>query len=414
MSAWPVRYRPSAQSRNPSPGPGSQRSTGTNVVRLPANDRLFPTTPKSVSLIPPIRPATSRDFKLWADGAKAGLSVVEGLGGRRFAPIAAAVTAVGFLAGIFAAKWHVTHPEAYRLANGPWWYDDPWDKPPTALEPYVTFDGPLTGQAIDYSHGWNIPEGVNEYGVWIASGQGANRGAHHSTYSLVRYGEASGYTIEPYLAHPAIQVLPAGLANPTPGTGATPMPVAPPYYAIPGLIPHPNSDSGNGEAPRPTPVTGGDPTWQVVITPPQPGQASAPVPAKFIPVPRTPPRDNVKEKKATVSGAAGILRVVGLVTESLDAINAGWEAIPEEKRPGMKRNKKGEWKRVWNPNPTFKVKYLYEHWDQVDAGQFAANLIKNQIEDYVIGRASSATSKAAKPWYDRTGRPVGFGTGPAM
>lgn len=75
-------------------------------------------------------------------------------------------------------------------------------------------------------------------------------------------------------------------------------------------------------------------------------------------------------------------------TETVDAIDAVYDALPEGLR-----------KRVWrnngrhNPGLKKKLKTLYQYYWAVDIKQAVDNIIYNQIEDAVLGRLSGAATK---------------------
>lgn len=148
--------------------------------------------------------------------------------------------------------------------------------------------------------------------------------------------------------------------------------------------------------------------------------------------PPKPPGKGEKEKKTflTVNGVPA--KVIGFVTESLDFINALYDALPAEFRPGYYRlhyrdKNTGEikyyYKRRWRASQWQRMKALYEHWDHIDVKQAFKNLINEGIEDRFWGTFSRYMAQGALrsgiprgleigPWDDGMILPEGQSTGP--
>lgn len=129
--------------------------------------------------------------------------------------------------------------------------------------------------------------------------------------------------------------------------------------------------------------------------------------------------DNGKEQKKSMP--ASVAKVIGKIAEGTeydDAISAFWDTLPDSKKTGYYKIHKKGGKEIWvkrrEPTPQQKTKDVYRHWADVDIKESFVNLAKNQVEDLLIGLANKAVAKQAKRWYNESGRPVGFSTGPAL
>lgn len=66
--------------------------------------------------------------------------------------------------------------------------------------------------------------------------------------------------------------------------------------------------------------------------------------------------------------------VIGAVTETDDTVKAIYQALPKKLQTAR--------------NPQQRLQILYRHWDKVDFQQAANNVVKNQVEDAIIGLTS--------------------------
>lgn len=136
----------------------------------------------------------------------------------------------------------------------------------------------------------------------------------------------------------------------------TPQPVPLP----PSLAPYqPPAPEGSGRA---SPDTGG-----------QPGGPGRPRP--YVP---EPPGKGKKEKKwlAPTAGGLALARVLEAITESIDALEAVWAALPGN------ANRKA-------PPPQKMLLDLFNGWDKLDWEQAAINLARESAEDKAWGKLHS-------------------------
>lgn len=112
-----------------------------------------------------------------------------------------------------------------------------------------------------------------------------------------------------------------------------------------------------------------------------------------------------KEKKANVwrLGSTGVGKVFNKVTETGDAIDAIWNALPDKfkKREMAKRHGKP-------PKMLDKLGQIVGNWDQIDAGEAVGNLIENEVKDRAIGAVGKQLQKPGKAM----GSNRGLGGGP--
>lgn len=179
-----------------------------------------------------------------------------------------------------------------------------------------------------------------------------------------------------------------------------------PWAVIPmlgtGILP--NSDTRtNGQESSPEPVP------DAVISPTR--ITTAPPGHK----PR-PPGPGVKERKMIANLPPGLLaKAINAATESRDAVNAIYDALPGKIRKDLWRKyaPKGQAGVIPEVPIHRKIEALYQHAGEIDVGKAIGNLLMNQAEDKAIGKANKLLQKGYRS-KAFGGRAVGFGTGPAF
>ncbi len=210
---------------------------------------------------------------------------------------------------------------------------------------------------------------------------------------------------------------PEPATRPGPGTspGVSPAPSPGPTF-VPG-----NPVDPRNPYPDPLPIPD-----TIVIT--QPIGATAPGTGTTVvthpnanPHQRSRPEPGTKEHK--IRGKKSfqiILGVAGFVTESLDALNAVWKALPEECRTGYYKLRyrdkaTGEFKtymkRRFRANQSQRLGDVTKCWKDVDMEKALENLLMNQLEDAGIGAIGRLNRDAitSNPYHTS---PVGFQAGP--
>ena len=122
-----------------------------------------------------------------------------------------------------------------------------------------------------------------------------------------------------------------------------------------------------------------------------------------------PPEPGVKEKKIK-TGLVGLARLaMNAVTETGDAIDALYKALPKWLRDELFR------RNGYQPlSSNQRLRALYRHIEALDVAQAVKNLVLNEIEDQLIGRASRRVPEFNQLMYQLTGRMHGIETGPAL
>lgn len=165
-----------------------------------------------------------------------------------------------------------------------------------------------------------------------------------------------------------------------PDVGPRPAPKSP-------LAPlHPNANS----------VTG--PTGVIEVTPFNPPRPVSPK------GPRPPGRGTKERKAGLPPWAAAIWHGVGPITEGVDLVNAVYEALPRRIKVEA-YNKYGR-----QPTPQEKLMLIYNNIGKLNVGKAVTNIVENQVEDFVIGKFGKALGQASR----NSGRPIGYGAGPAL
>lgn len=169
--------------------------------------------------------------------------------------------------------------------------------------------------------------------------------------------------------------------------GQIPVPSYPLSPAINGLTDpfvYPGHVDEGQPAPKPQAEPVGDTYWPPAVPTDPGGHTSSPPPKK------------TKERKVKAKGLAGQLArlhksigdIVGGFSEFGDVMDAAHDALPDKYK--AKSYYKGKaippgWKKKWDA--------VYQHWDKVNVVSFLANLLKNNLQDRVIGTINSAANK---------------------
>lgn len=171
---------------------------------------------------------------------------------------------------------------------------------------------------------------------------------------------------------PAPYVMPQLDPETQPGKGPnispTPKPV--PYPRVPQLRPYPDRVNqrqvGYGVAVSPQPGTGVH--WN-------------PKPVPYAPGPPRPPRAGEKERKFGMTGPGAsamytALRYAMELTELSDLVSALWKAMPAKLR-----------RESGCTNQGCRLVYIAKHLDDINMADALWNIIENQVEDALVGRA---------------------------
>lgn len=128
-----------------------------------------------------------------------------------------------------------------------------------------------------------------------------------------------------------------------------------------------------------------------------------------------PPGPGDKERKviANVRNGSLVGWLIGTVTESIDFIEAVHKALPKDVRMHWRKDAKGKWRPV-KPAVDVMLADLYQHFDKLDLNEALKNVLIEQLQDAAVGKLGKRAQQEAKPFLEKLGRPVGFGTGPAL
>lgn len=271
-------------------------------------------------------------------------------------------------------------------------------------------------------------------GAWI--GQASRRTI--STFSGVLWTAASGKYKPAWKPHnapfeftpnvpewaPAFNPWFQPIKNPMPDLVPVPYPVLPDRTAPeidPDPSPIPNPRPPLRPPPRPGPVVA-----PPVAPRPAPGAGGGFVNEPIVPRIRSPRTQapagrgakEVKMKAGNAKVAGLVWSLANTVTESKDLLEALWDALPRrfKTRDKGRADQKG-YLRSHKPPVAQMFKDVYGAIGNMTAAESSEfwnkavdNIVANQIEDYVMGKAGKALGDASAA----AGRPFGFGVGPAL
>nr|QXN72824.1 MAG: hypothetical protein [Microvirus sp.] len=120
---------------------------------------------------------------------------------------------------------------------------------------------------------------------------------------------------------------------------------------------------------------------------------------------RARPPEGTKERKFAANIRLGLNLATDAVTETKDAVEAIHDALPARFQAPKNGNLDAGLQDM--------MFALWDHFDQIDMAKAIENLIKNQVEDAIIGRANRATRALDRTIGHGVNRP-GSGFGPAL
>lgn len=174
---------------------------------------------------------------------------------------------------------------------------------------------------------------------------------------------------------------------------STPKPI--PYRALPYLKPNPWRSPSEQTIRMPRTVGRARPEGLGSIELyPNPGNRIRPGHA-LKPAPK-----GTKERKFriySIRAGSALGRSLSVVTEAKDFVDAIYDALPDK------------YKRRWH-SPHEKAWLIYRHFLEIDVAEAIQNVIENQIEDWILGKAAQQMAKASR----RRGSPFGLTVGPAI
>lgn len=291
----------------------------------------------------------------------------------------------------------------------------PWRHPNTQW--YATFRGPANDHPL-------FPT-IKQFNTLVVYRHNVNPGPTTApAYTYVAPHTEPGRVVPNPAVNPSV---PDGLPV-VPEVGVPPMPLVPPQldpFAVPvnfpmqpwkampwRLLPY--------RVPNPYRSPTEQPTWGPEPVPPPMAQEPAAPTVVYEPDGRVvigaPPSlgrhgkgRGVKETKLRVNRAVALaIHYGGKATEAADAVDALYDALPDDVKPHVGRFVK---KTV---QPHVKAKLVYRHFDKIDWTEAIINLIKNEAEDRVIGYFGNKAKQAAKKSRPHGDLPIGFGTGPGL
>lgn len=175
--------------------------------------------------------------------------------------------------------------------------------------------------------------------------------------------------------------------------------------------------------PRPRPGTVSQPVPPAVVLVPGRGPAVSPGPITnptAVPAPR-PARDGtgVTDRKARVrygTVVQYIRRVVGGVTEFLDALDAFYYALPKSARPGwyLIHGRGGQlvWVKRWNASVAQRIQAVRQHYPEVDLTTLFQNILRMEVTDRLAGSASNRLNRSQRSNRYAPDRAPGYEFGP--
>lgn len=299
----------------------------------------------------------------------------------------------------------------FELLDGPFAYPYPYNGDPYCIAWFTYAHGPITGQYVTPAPLTIPAHAQGEFGIWVKSDLNPIFNAMNSHCKV--WEEQYDRTIEfvPFNVTSAVP-LPAAAPQGSPMASPRAKPrVRPQEGAKAAPRPQRTPEEAGEPSAKPAPAPRGDPTTQMTVPITSTRPAGAPPRIVEKTIPRRPPGPGVTEKKLnmTPQWVEKIKKLINGFTETTDFVGALYGALPEQLQKKERAKRYGK-----EPSFQGKVAILLQNLDQIAPERAMYNLLENQLEDALIGRANQGLTKQAKPIYDRLRRPVGFGTGTAL
>lgn len=316
-----------------------------------------------------------------------------------------------------AAGWHVDAQCSTGPLTGGELRAVYWQSP--SHSPWSGVTNCLSGQVMAESPYYN-PKNYN--GVYIGE-------ATSATYSRLLYqlhtlrskedGREAPYIMKPNVTFTVPSVNPFSWFNPDlslPGDGpVTKVPPVRQWSRAPGDSPQ-SRQVGDGTSRTPD-VTNTVTTW--TFGPPNKPPNKQEVKTDWSD--RGPPPSKTKEKKIAFYAAGTALRILNILSETKDFVDAWWDAIPREHR--SRKYWKFGMKKASSPRLQQKLWEIYQYmaylertgkWSGAEGRKYLSNATwnvgVNQVNDFVYGRIGQTSGRAARA----VGRPHGYQMGPAL
>lgn len=297
----------------------------------------------------------------------------------------------------------------FQLVRGPLSYPFPYNTGVTGQwngAAHLSGEGRIDGQAIvNVGVGAAVPANINTYSLWRESSEFAGRWAQSHAYRRLTADNPLGQPImQPATMEgfpPDLAWVPSGFPHAFPPLSApVGAPAVPPALVpiIAPLIPSPiRPDRGYDVDVEPRPIS--PPSHSRIPADgkelerkPDGSTVTKPVTQHSL----RPPRSGERERKGKAKGVTAF-RVIGgafgALTEVNDAIGALHKALPPKYRARSfhkGRPVKPSWRKQWAA--------VYQNYDKIDLNTALVELIKNQIEDKIIGKlAKGANSGFTNP-----------------
>lgn len=116
---------------------------------------------------------------------------------------------------------------------------------------------------------------------------------------------------------------------------------------------------------------------------------------------RKPPGKDEKESKYKGKVPAPIQKVIGAVTEAMDASEAIFDSLPCKLRRALMKKGGRAGKNFLTPDE--KLQAAYRHWEKIDINDLAFNIAKMQAEDMIIGALSGFEARTRQKAFERFG-----------
>lgn len=294
-------------------------------------------------------------------------------------------------------------PLNYRWCAGPWNMPDRVPRPPGLghwLAPAFlgrtgacSLGGPIDGQAVQpfLTYGESFAAPAPERLYWRRRYQHSSAQRDYVSGTMTKVFEAVGYQPLPHAP-----ILRMGFPDPNYDRYTQPSPWEVPTKPLPDVgfaepLPGPTANPDLPYEP--------DYQWQwdygvapVVAVPPTTGNPAPPGVGwgRLPPVQRQPPSPGEKQRKVLTKTAKiglAVYAALDKASEGAEIVDALYDALPDDvKRRWDRPDRVGDNFGQYGPGGAdWKLQALYYNWHRVDVEQALKNIIKNHLEDKIIG-----------------------------
>lgn len=181
-----------------------------------------------------------------------------------------------------------------------------------------------------------------------------------------------------------------------------------PWVMIPEVMPDPYEPDADPvpypvNKPAQSPLIPGNrvPAFEIVIEPGRPPRVTGARTSRHVRRPPIRRKERESKKVIGINSTSMLGKMIGAATESLDFLNAMWDALPWY----IRREHRGL-------NPIEKLAVILQNLEHFEPGSFVAAWLSNNLQDAALGRIGRMSARASRSAFQNLRGSVGLQSGP--